>query len=287
MSYENDEDCGLTELEMAAGVSSLINGRCGRHCPCEICCEKDWDEIDRRNFLSSDKFKAAAKLVAGLSDKKKIKNTLIHRAHRDKLDSAILRYMAKEDLPGYYAGIVKSPDCVAKLIEGILYKVCKINPESKLSEQIRTLSDSLQRNIKRRTAYDRVSDMQQFLHRNIDQILGVGAARSVPVAPMKNALSAARLNLHILDIINRQPDYIELIEILNSEAMKLEYQSPRPPTAPWGKLSQPRWRVRHLRPFSYYFPQESRALLNSLRDLDEDMPLEQFFYEASGIYARF
>jgi len=287
LSYDNDKNCGLTELEMAAGVYSLINGGCGRHCPCEICYETDWDEIDRINFLSSDKFKAAAKLIAGLSDKKKIKNTLIHRAHRDKLDSAILRYMAKEELPGYYAGIIKSPDCVAKLIEGILYKVCKINPESKLTEQIHKLSDSLQRNIKRRTAYDRVSDIQQFLHRNIDKILGVGAARSVPVMPMKNALSAARLNLHILDIINRQPDYVEFIDMLNAEAMKLEYESPRPPTAPWGKLSQPRWRVRHLRPFSYYFPEKSRALLNSLRDLDEDMPLEQFFYEASSIYARF
>ena len=286
MSYESDRGYGLTELELAAGVQSLISGKCGRSCLCASCENVDCDKFDEEKVRSSAKYKYAAKLIAGLNDKKRIKLALIQRLHHDHLDSAVVRYMKKEALPTYYASIVKSPDCIVKLVEGILYKVCKITPERDASAQIRGLSQSLQRNMKRRTAYDRVSEIQQLIHRILDLRLGVGAARSIPVIPMKNALSAARLHLHIFDVVNRRPEYVEDIENLSEEAMRLEYKYPRPPTAPWGKLPQRRWRVRHLRPFSYYLPENSRSLISQLRDLPEGTPLDLFFHEAAWLYAR-
>jgi hypothetical protein len=103
---------------------------------------------------------------------------------------------------------------------------------------------------------------------------------------MKNAFSAARLHLSILDVIDRPPGYVAYIDSLSAAALQLECDEPRPSTAPFGKRSWPRWRVRHLRPLSYYFPQGQRALLKALTSLDEDVPSDQFVHEALLVYVK-
>ena len=233
----------------------------------------------------SARFKEAAKLVGGLSGNRKTKLALIQKVHQDSLESAIVRYMAKEALPEYYAAILKNPNCIDRLVEGIFYKVCKMQNAQTLPEQISNLSSSLRLNPSRLTSYDRVSLIQQFIHRTVDQHLGVGAARLIPVAPMKNALSAARLHLSIFDVIDRSPGYVAYIDSLSSAELQLEYDEPRPSTAPMGKRSWPKWRVRHLRPLSYYFTQEHRALLQALWNLDENASPVEFVYDALLLYA--
>ncbi len=280
----------MTPLERAAGLWGILYGRDNSECSCGICeeCESRHNvEINKRkkNLENSARFKEAAKLVAGISGNRKAKLALIQKVHQDSLESAIVRYMAKEALPEYYAAILKSPNCIDRLVEGIFYKVCKVQPAQNLAEQISNLSNSLRSNPSKLTAYDRVTQIQQFIHQTIDQCLGVGAARSIPVVPMKNALSAARLHLCILDVIDRRPGYVAYIDSLSTATLQLEYDEPRPSTAPWGKRSWPKWRVRHLRPLSYYFPQERRALLQALRTLDENVPSDQFVYEALLLYA--
>ena len=292
MSYdENSYAGGLTELERAAGLWGIIYGgdngecRCGS---CEECESRHKFELNerRKKLASSVRFKEGAKIIAGINDNRKAKLALIQKVHQVSLDSAIIRYMVKEELPEYYAAILKNLNCIDRLVEGIFYKVCKIQPARNLAEQISNLSNSLRSNTNRLTAYDRVTQIQQFIHRIVDQYLGVGAARSIPVAPMKNALSAARLHLSILDVIDRRPGYVAYIDSLCSTSLQLECDEPRPSSAPLGKRSWPKWRVRHLRPFSYYFPQERRAFLQALRNMDETIPSDQFVYEALLLYAK-
>lgn len=280
----------MTPLERAAGLWDILYGRNNGECSCGECEECDWrrnTKLDERKkaLENSARFKEAAKLVAGLSGNRETKLALIQKVHHDSLESAIVRYMAKEALPEYYAAILKSQNCIDRLVEGIVYKVCKIQPAQTLAEQISNLSSSLRSNPSRLTAYDRVTHIQQFIYRTVDQYLWVGAARSISVAPMKNALSAARLHLSILDVIDRRPGYVAYIDSLSTATLQLEYDEPRPSTAPWGKRSWPRWRVRHLRSLSYYFPKERRALLQALRNLDENGPSDQFVYEALLLYA--
>lgn len=290
MSYDSWNDGGLTPLERAAGVWGIIYGRTDGECSCGEC-----EECDRRSNTHSlakqksdlekaARFKEAAKLVAGLRSNRETKLALIQKVHQDSLDLAIMRYMVKEALPEYYAAILKSPCCIDRLVEGIFYKVCKIKTAQTLTEQISNLSSSLRSNPSRLTAYDRVSLIQQFIHSTVDQYLGVGAARSMPVVPMKNALSAARLHLSILDVIGRRPSYVAYIDSLSTATCQLEFDEPRPSTAPSGKRSWPRWRVRHLRPLSYYFPKDRRALLEALRNLDENLPSAQFADNALHLY---
>lgn len=259
-------------------------------CSCGICEECAWRRDTNlakrtKELENSWRFKEAAKVVAGLSGNRETKLALIQKVHQDSLESAIVRYMASEALPGYYAAILKSPNCIDRLVEGIFFKVCRIKAAQTLAEQISNLSSSLRSNPGRLTAYDRVALIQQFIHRTVDQYLGVGAARSIPVEPMKNALSAARLHLSILDVIDREPSYVTYIDSLSSATLQLEYDEPRPSTALYGKRSWPRWRVRHLRPFSYYFSIERRALLQALLNRDENVPSDQFVYEVLLVYA--
>lgn len=290
MSYESWNDGGLTPLERAAGLWDIMYGRDNGDCSCGECeeCEARQSSSTAKRtkeLENSSRFKVAAKLVAGISGNREIKLILIQKVHRDGLDSAIVRYMAKEALPEYYAAILKSPNCIDRLVEGVLYRVCKLKAGQTLTEQIGSLSSSMRSNPGRLTAYDRVTLMQQFIHQTVDHYLGVGAARSIPVPPMRDALSAARLHLGIYDVIDRRPGYVAYIESLSTATLQLENDEPRQSTAPFGKRSWPRWRVRHLRSLSYYFPAERRALLQALRSLDEGTPADQFVNKALLLYA--
>lgn len=290
MSYESWNDGGLTPLERAAGLWGILYGSDNGDCSCGECeeCESRQSASlakRKKELENSSRFKSAAKLIAGISGNREIKLALIQKVQRDGMDSAIVRYMAKEALPEYYAAILKIPNCIDRLVEGILYKVCKLKASQTLTEQIGSLTSSMRSNPSRITAYDRVTLMQRFIHQTVDHYLGVGAARSIPVPPMKNALSAARLHLSILDLSDRRPGYFVYLDSLSSATLQLEYDEPRQSTAPFGKRSWPRWRVRHLRQLSYYFPVERRALLLALRNLDESTPAEQFVNKALFLYA--
>lgn len=282
MSFSSWDNTCLTPLERAAGVGFLLNG--GSQCDVDQG-GIDFFAYDREiKFIDSEKFKAAAKLVAGLNSNREIKLALIHKVYHDSLQSAIVRFMTKEKLPGYYASILKSSECIDKLVEGILYKVCKIEPTNTLADQIDNLSSSLRKNSSRLTAYDRVTHVQQFIHCAVDQRFGEGAARSIPVVPMKNALCAARLHFNISDVIDHQPSYIEYIDTVSNASLQIEYDDPRPSTALSGKRSWPRWRVRHLRTLSYYFPTYHRATIQALKKLNDNVSSEKFIRNAVLLY---
>lgn len=278
---------GLTEIEQAAGVGRLLSGSTKCHRGQWECDPGHTNDPNKRlrEVKNSSRYKAAAKITAGLDDQRKIKLALIDRVCHNSLRMAIVQYMDKENLPKHYATILQQDSCINKLVEGILYKVCKIEPIDTLTENISKLSSSLRLNIERLTAYDRVAKIQRFIHYTVDQRCGVGAAQSIPTVPMRNALSAARLHFNIYDVTDREPSYTEYIDAVSRASLQLEYDDPRPWTSPSGKRSWQRWRVRHLHPLSYYFPSANRSLIQDLRNLDENKPLEEFLRDAILLYA--
>lgn len=285
MSYDSWDDGGLTPLEQTAGVWNLIYGKC-RCGDCGECTRSEESAQSKRKkeLEGSLRFKNASKLIGGIVGNHDIKLALLRQVHLDSLDVAIVRYMAREALPAYYAVLLKSPQCIDRLIEGLFVKVCHLAPTSDLSEDILHLSSALRSNPLRQTAYDRVGYMQRFIHDTIDRKFGKGAALALPVVPVKNALATARLHLSIADA-NQSADYIEQLDAASVRAMTAEYDEPQYFAAPKGKRTQARWRVRHMRPLSYYFPKDNRNLLILLRDLDEQLPREQFIYQAAMGYA--
>lgn len=287
MSFSSWDDNCLTPLERAAGVGSLLRG--GGHCHCGRWeCDLDHsDDPDERNIQieKSKKYKAAIKICAGMDKNREIKQALMHRVYQDSLQSAIVRYMTIEKLPAFYASIIRHSLCIDKLIKGVLYKVCKVEPMPSLDDEICTLSISLRNNIDRVTAYDRVTKIQQFIYKVVDQRFGIGSARYIPVNPMKHALSAARLNFNISDLTEKKAGYIEYMNAVSFASVELEYSNPRPSTANSGKRSWPRWRVRHIRPLFYYFPERHRLTIQAMKELDMNLSVEKFIHDIVILYA--
>ncbi len=297
MSYDNsDYGSGFSSLELAAGAMSIMS----YPCDCGKCsgCKELRERVERlklkQRYIAeaesarfSARFKEGTKAVAGLSWNKQIKLALIHKVHQDGLDSAIIQYMAKEALPAYYAAILKSHQCIDRLVQGILCKVCHIRTNLALDEQIGELSSTVRNNPDFLSPYDRVTQIQQFIHRTADQYLGEGAACLIPVSPMKNALSAARLHLSIFDVMHHHPVYAAYLDELSRAASRLEYDEPRPFKNAPGKHYYPRWRVRHLRPLSYFYTPARFSIIEALMNVDENIASNDFVDEALRIYAAY
>jgi hypothetical protein len=199
------DDGGLTPLERAAGIWSILYGRNEELTNIDTennCDGQKGNPIEQKEDLeNSERFRIGAKIVAGLSGNRDIKLALLRKVHQDSVRAAIVRYMTKEQLPKEYAALVESPECIRTLVEGIFFRVCKLKASQALTDKIMGLSSTLRSNVNELTAYDRVGRMQQFIHCHVDENLGLGAARAIPVLPMKNALSAARLHLGISDLL--------------------------------------------------------------------------------------
>lgn len=290
LSFDSWTDGGLTPEERAAGVWSLLYGKSRGYLDDDT--DADFDAhaprvVDQKaTHECSERYRSAVKIVAGLASNRDVKLALLRTVHQDSMRAAIGRYMAKEQLPTEYAALVESPECIRRLVEGIFFRICKLKTSQSLTDQIIALGNAMRSNADQRTAYDRVGLMQQFIHRQVDQGLGLGAAQAIPVIPMKNALSAARLHLGIADLQHGSPAYIVFMDALSKAAMQREYDEPRESTAPYGKQSWPKWRVRHLQPFSYFFQPHHRRLLVALGELNEKTESDQFMEAALQLYAR-
>lgn len=293
MSYDNDGDGGLTELERQAAVWGIIYGGAGgytsssRFCECDHLGECTYcKNQERKNKLElSARFREGAKAVAGLDSNREIKNALIKGVHKESLDHAIISYMVAEDLPYYYASIVRSPNCLDSLIKGIFFKVCGLQANPILVAKIKELEATLQANPERLIPYDRVGRMQQFIFQTVNLYMGPNSDRAIPTDPMKNGLSAARLHLSIFDVTDHHPSYVVHMDTMSTAATFLEYDDPRPFIVSPGKTLRRRWRVRHLRPLSYYFTLKHRELINRLAGVSEGMSTPDFLREILQVYA--
>jgi hypothetical protein len=254
---------------------------------CKECLSQNSIERDKRrkNLEGSERFKEGTRLIAGLSGKKQIKLALIHKIHQDGLNLGIVRYMAKENLPAYYAAILKSPQCIDRLVKGILCKVCHVSPSLALDKQISHLSSVMRSNQNFLSPYDRVTEIQKFIHRTADKYLGDGAANFIHTTPMKNALSAARLHLSIFDVMHHHPAYNTYLDDSAKAASRLEYDEPRPARMRQGKRYYSRWRVRHLQPFSYFYSKDRRSLIEAIMNIDENIASDKFTYKALIIFS--
>jgi len=263
----------LTELERDAGVASLLSGpRCGSN-------RKDVGKS------KEEAYKEAAKAIALLTSTRQVKHRLIHLLMKKGLDNAISRYCAYEKLPKVYQTVCRSADCVETLVRGMLYKVCRLEKHAALDAKIGEMAASLRENRDNLSAYDRVSIVQQFIHHRVDIALGEGAHTSLPVHHMQNSLSACRLHLLIIDLQSKHEAYAVYMEELSRIATNLERDRIESGSDAMADRVSPYWRIRHLKTLTHFIESGSRKRITRLREIDEDLPLEEFRREALGIYA--
>ena len=68
-------------------------------------------------------------------------------------------------------------------------------------------------------------------------------------------------------------------------AANFEYFNPRVTELREGQHFIPRWRVRHIKPLSYFYTKSKRLKIARIYNLDEQLPLEEYSQAALEIYA--
>lgn len=117
MSCDADNLLGcFTELEIAAGVPSLVYGRSSGY----LDEEKILDDGARArgNSIDRNKESEAMRLLAGLEDKSAMRKVLYRKVLSNSIDYMIMRYAKKEELPVQYLKLVKEGSCLSILIRG-------------------------------------------------------------------------------------------------------------------------------------------------------------------------
>lgn len=228
----------------------------------------------------------AARIIAGLTVKSAVRAKLVHYLMREETDAAIASYIRLERIPPAYHALVKLDDCLEILVRGIFYKVAALPRKAALDAEASRLCASLKANEEKLIVYERVGMLQRFVHENLRLHGNPGTVERIRVEPMRCLLSTARLHLNLVDLQARDPGYSVYMNEVSSARASLEYLSPSPPPiAVEGKRFYPRWRVRHLRPLSYFYCRKAKRRLSALLTLDIELDFDAYVEAACRGFA--
>lgn len=230
-------------------------------------------------------WKDGAKALSGLANNRAIRQRLIYKLMRDGKDEAIGQYLFLESIPPYYESIIKSDSCLEILIQGIFYKVCKIEYRPQLNELIKSICNRVKKNTEKLIVYDRVGLIQKFIHTQVDDIFGANVHTRIPTKQMRNLLGAARLNLHLHDVESKDENYIVYMNELSYAASDIEYHHPRPASPFPGKRLIPLWRVRHLKPLTNFYSKKKREAIKNISELDVNLPSDEYISTSLKIFS--
>ena len=233
-------------------------------------------EIEQKKKNADIAKHEAIKLIAGLDNCAQIKNKLIKKIFHDNLDDMIIRYAEIESLPKEHVKIVKLNNCLEILIKGFFKKVGGFVLTSNLIDEIDSFIESIYINDDLKIVYERVSEIQRFIHENIDFKYGSNAHQKLPVKHIKNLLSASRLHLNIYDI--KYMDSCPLILLIerSNEASTAEKINNKKISLPKGKKYIKNWRVRHMRPLLYFNYESVKIKIQNIYELDDKLPINEF-----------
>jgi hypothetical protein len=194
--------------------------------------------------------------------------------------------LRRERIPAPYHALIRLDNCIAILVRGIFYKVATLPRTVALDAEIARLCASLKANEEMLIAYERVGVFQRFVHEKLHLHGDPGTVQRVRVEPMRCLLSAVRLHLNLVDLEARDPGYAVYMNEVSSARASLEYLSPSPPPiAVEGKRVYPRWRVRHLRPLSYFYRRKAQRRLSALLTLDIELAFDAYVEAACRAFA--
>lgn len=255
----------------------------------------DYDGLDHDDTIDiapsppavdAARLKEAARTIAGLTVKSAVRAKLVHHLMREETDAAIASYFCRERIPTVYHAIVRQDDCIEILVRGIFYKVATLPRKAALDAEIARLCASLKANEEKLIAYDRVGVLQRFVHEKLRLHGDAGTVGRVRVEPMRCLLSVARLHLNLVDLQVHDAGYAVFMNEVSNARASLEYLSPSsPPPSVEGKRVYPRWRVRHLRPISYFFRRKAKRRLSALLTLDIELTFDTYVEAACRSFA--
>lgn len=278
MSFGVDR-AGWTDNEIAAGVYKLVNS-------------SQWPDDHNVGYGTSppdatDEFlpsewrpafdKAGAELlVSSLSTTSEVRMRLSQYILEVEKEQIVDRYSNRERLPAEFKAAALRSDAVPVLIKSFLTKVLGVYPAPEVHSEILELSSAASRNAGRRPAYDRVGDVQSYIHRKADETRGSGAHLGLPSKVMRHLLSSCRLHISLQDIFGSSSDYWETIWDAEMAASLRETSAPGAGFIPVDKRRIRQWRVPQLKPLTHYASLHARFILGLLSNISLELPLGEY-----------
>lgn len=275
MSFVIDR-AGWTEDELAAGVHVLASGLV----------EPDFGDDD--HFLHDEnKYRAsdwealfdeagAELVISSLSSTSDIRTRLSQYILEGEKKLIVERYANRERLPAEFRAAAERSDAIPILIKSFLRKILRLHPTQDIVREILALSSDLLRNCNQRTVYERVGDVQKYIHHKADEARHPGAHLDLPSEVMRHLLSSSRLHLSLQDMFGVSTAYWNAIWDAETSASVQEAVNPNLGFIPVGKRRVKLWRVPHMKPLTHFASRQSRAILKELGKLALDMPLEDY-----------
>lgn len=279
-----------TDDELAAGVHHLFGSR-------QLTSAEHFDEQARIRALagragdetSPDEWQpkfdeaGAQLLVSQLPTTSQIRIALCHYILESEKEQLVDRYARRERLPTEFKAAAMRPDALPVLIKSFLAKFLALYPSPGVHTEILDLSSRAIQNDMRRTAYDRVGDIQKYIHNKADALWGPDGHAELPSKAMQYLLSSCRLHISLQDLFGSSAAYWETIWDAEISASAQEAESPRAGFVPAGKRHIENWRVRHKQPLTHYATPKTRGVLRALGDISLELPLAE--YRATALAA--
>ncbi len=197
--------------------------------------------------INSKCYKEIVSLIAGMDSNAKIKNAVIKKLFIGNLDYMIDVYSQLEYLPVYYTNLAKQSDCLEILIKGFLKNEGNYLLTFEVIEEIDLFVKSIQLNANFDIVYNRVQEIQKFIHDKVDEKNGENSHLRLYPKTIKNLLSSARLHLNIQDIKSNDMDlFIHLVRE-SEKASDEEKLSPSTIMSSTGDIYTSTKKIRDLR----------------------------------------
>lgn len=280
MSYIIDNS-GYTEHEISIGLpfgiakGYLAHG--GNHGEIEDC---EWSPNIETESLEILTYNIESPIVL-----RAIISRFLIEAERTNIS---FRYAKRERLHEEFRIAALRNDAVPILMKSYLRRILKIYPDDEVNLEIIKLTRDIYENLGNKTTFDRVGEIQGFIHSVADKTNGDGACLDLPILPTRNLLSACRLHIGLKDSIDPGTKYWGKIWDAENSASEKEYKNPGAGFIPDRKKRIKWWRVPQMKPVSSYASSATRSILQQLSQLPYETSIQRYRSEslkiASGMH---
>lgn len=140
-------------------------------------------------------------LVAQFDENLEVKDKIVKWLLQIRLKRNVAVYCKYQKLDDFYSNLAKEENNIHIIIKNI-FKVQSIKIDFTLNRQIKILIEKIHNAYKEKIVYKRVSIIQSFIHKTVEEYNGKGSSYKLPVKLMRDSLSAIRLYLNIYDFRN-------------------------------------------------------------------------------------
>lgn len=271
MSYDADDNWYLSREELDSGglrFSGIV--------PDEDEPDDELSGSGSTNWETMFDKEGAQLLITALSSPAEIRARLSQYVLEGEKDLIITRYSRRERLPAEFRAAAERADAIPILLKSFLKKVVRLFPDQSLLTEIMAFSSTLKHNHAKKTVFDRVGDVQAYLHSKADEQQGPGAHLDLPSALMGNVLSSCRLHLSLQDMFGASTTYWSVV--WDSEVARSAQEAAQPTAGfiPVGKKRIKLWRVPKMKPITHFASPQSRGILNELSRLCAEVPVDEY-----------